>query len=367
VKFLVIDIDLCKYDLPNTYRRNGSDCFLDPIRRKLIQVTQEETVRQKIIQFLIKEINVPPNYIGVEVPLSEVEKGAKGRADIVVYADNGDSNAVPVLIVECKAQSIELTHSVYKQVVDYDSVFRTGIIAVTNGHQIHFQMYNLEKDAYINLKKIPLYKDLIQNENIELDYTPPEIVQWPNYEELFEKEVIEEFEYEGAIGEDTENYLKPFIINMISCLFNESIKFPKKTLYGVNIVEDGGLRISSYGNAGGGHFSGIYRYLIIKDSNDNNQIVSFSIMATAKTISDPIYGNRMGRTVLIVAIDDYEKSHNSLQLSLDNFVACNGTNFIVWHNGRMAIGNRGSAKISDFIKFIKAKAPELLNKVQSMN
>ena len=38
--------DLSKAQLPPIYKRDGRDCYLDPIRQKLIFITPEETVRQ---------------------------------------------------------------------------------------------------------------------------------------------------------------------------------------------------------------------------------------------------------------------------------------------------------------------------------
>lgn len=43
------NIDLSKAKLPPIYKRNRKDCYLDPIREKLIYITPEETVRQQVI------------------------------------------------------------------------------------------------------------------------------------------------------------------------------------------------------------------------------------------------------------------------------------------------------------------------------
>ena len=48
-----------KGKLPPIYKRNGKDCYLDPIRKKLIYITPEETVRQKTISYLLDELGVP--------------------------------------------------------------------------------------------------------------------------------------------------------------------------------------------------------------------------------------------------------------------------------------------------------------------
>ena len=41
-------INLDNQPLPKIYKRGDKECYLDPIREKLIFITPEETVRQKI-------------------------------------------------------------------------------------------------------------------------------------------------------------------------------------------------------------------------------------------------------------------------------------------------------------------------------
>ena len=56
--------------LPKKYKRNGKECYLDPIRQRLIYVTPEETVRQHVVSYLLDELKVPANMIRVEEHLS---------------------------------------------------------------------------------------------------------------------------------------------------------------------------------------------------------------------------------------------------------------------------------------------------------
>ena len=56
--------------LPPIYHRNGKDCYLDPIRQKLIYITPEETVRQKVISYLTDTLKVPSDMIVLEQHLS---------------------------------------------------------------------------------------------------------------------------------------------------------------------------------------------------------------------------------------------------------------------------------------------------------
>lgn len=99
-----LDIDLSKYDIGKEYCRNNKKCIFDPIREILSLETPEEIIRQKFIMYLIDNLKVPKNKIGVEVPMCHFQKGAKGRTDIVVYGE--DDN--PIFIVECKAPNIPL-------------------------------------------------------------------------------------------------------------------------------------------------------------------------------------------------------------------------------------------------------------------
>lgn len=59
-------IDLSKQPLPKVYKHDGKPCYLDPIRKKLIFITPEETVRQQMISYLRNELYVPDNMISVE-------------------------------------------------------------------------------------------------------------------------------------------------------------------------------------------------------------------------------------------------------------------------------------------------------------
>ena len=65
-----MQFDISKQRLPVIYKRGGKDCYLDPIRKKLIYITPEETVRQKVISYLIDDLKVPAEMILVEEHLS---------------------------------------------------------------------------------------------------------------------------------------------------------------------------------------------------------------------------------------------------------------------------------------------------------
>ena len=74
-----------KLKLPQIYKRNGKNCYLDPIRQKLIYITPEETVRQQAISYLTNVLSVPKDVIVVEQHLSHYGIKTNKRADIVIH------------------------------------------------------------------------------------------------------------------------------------------------------------------------------------------------------------------------------------------------------------------------------------------
>lgn len=100
--------DLSKQRLPAVYKRGNKECYLDPVRKKLIYITPEETVRQRVISYLIDTLNVPLEMISVESHLSHYGIDSKKRADIIVHGVDSTDALIPVAIVECKAPGIIL-------------------------------------------------------------------------------------------------------------------------------------------------------------------------------------------------------------------------------------------------------------------
>lgn len=71
--------------LPAIYKRDGKECYFDTYRKKLIEITPEETVRQKIAKLFEIKYGVPEEMISLEVPMSYYAAGVSGRADIVIH------------------------------------------------------------------------------------------------------------------------------------------------------------------------------------------------------------------------------------------------------------------------------------------
>ena len=111
----------------------GHQCYLDSVRGKLVYITPEEIVRQRMISYLLYELHVPKEMITVEARLLEYGIRSKRRADIIVHGRNEDGTRYPVLVVECKAPDVYLDEKTHTQVFDYCDELGADYAVVVNG------------------------------------------------------------------------------------------------------------------------------------------------------------------------------------------------------------------------------------------
>lgn len=349
-----------KYKLNFKYKRKGAHCYFDESRKVFVQKTPEEIVRQQIIKFLKYQLKVPKEMIDTEVNLKRYGSKSRKRIDITIDEIDQDNELRTVAIVECKSNNTPLTDRVFTQAAQYADEIDVDYIFITNGIEMIAFHYNERDRKYHKLINLPTYNEIIQNKTKKLDYDKDFKIYRTPYKKLFDPN-LDLYDKFCMIGEDTPDELKPFIINIGECFLDESKKFTPKNFDGIKILEDCGLRYMNYGNASGGSYNTLYRTLIIEDSFGNNQLLSFCVIACNKCTNDPVYGNRTGKSVLVVSIDDFNKSHNALQLDMNKFLNIVNNTVTITHNGAIAVGKIGSGKIAELKKFIKKKYPELLN------
>jgi len=126
--------------------------IFDEIRKKYIELTAEEWVRQNCVKFLINEKKYKSQLIAIEkkIILNNLTK----RFDIIAYDNNGDPN----LLVECKAPNIAIKQETFDQILSYNRVINSKYLMITNGI-IHYYCKIDNIDNKINfLKDIPNYK-----------------------------------------------------------------------------------------------------------------------------------------------------------------------------------------------------------------
>ena len=127
----------------------------DPLRKKDVALTPEESVRQWFIQLLNKQSGVPLHLMGSEVELKYGVEGKTYRADIVVYGKNTE----PVAIVECKRAEVNLSQQTVAQALRYDYILNVKYIFITNGNS-NF-VCKRENGNFVFLDRFPTYEEMI--------------------------------------------------------------------------------------------------------------------------------------------------------------------------------------------------------------
>ena len=124
----------------NRYICKAGERYFDPIRNIFVCITPEETVRQKMIVYLEKQLGIEKDRIFVEDHLAHYGiNNQNGRIDISILDDNDQ----PLAIVECKEPNVPIggmqvlvqaigyadavgahEESVIQYMKDYDAKFR---------------------------------------------------------------------------------------------------------------------------------------------------------------------------------------------------------------------------------------------------
>lgn len=135
----------------------GHTCVFDPLRRKSVVLTPEEWVRQHFVAFLIAELGYPPALMANEVGVRL--NGLQRRCDTVVW---NRTDASPLVILEYKAPSVEITAQVFDQIARYNMVLLAPYLIVTNGLRHFCCRLDADSRTYSFLREIPPYASLIE-------------------------------------------------------------------------------------------------------------------------------------------------------------------------------------------------------------
>ncbi|MEA1874579.1 MAG: type I restriction enzyme HsdR N-terminal domain-containing protein [Bacteroidota bacterium] len=146
------ELNLPKYKFRFEKRENQAFIF-DAIRKKFILCTPEEWVRQHLIQYFIQEKRVPSGLISIEKAVHI--NGLSKRYDALI----ADKQGKPIVLIECKAPSVKISHTVFQQIAEYNLHFHVPYLFVSNG--LSHYICKIDDDNKINfLKTMPEYPDL---------------------------------------------------------------------------------------------------------------------------------------------------------------------------------------------------------------
>ncbi len=346
-------VDIQSQKLPAIYKRNGKDCYLDPIRNRLVLVTPEETVRQKTISFLVSILGVPQEVILVEERLTHYGIDSPRRADIVIHkiGENGLMDAVAV--IECKATSIGLDDSASNQLMDYCDLLSCDYgMTITEDDSLCIH-YEADTNSYEVIDGFPCYKELLQGQHNKMpEWHMPKRIPLSELKQVL-KDRREEFNF--AIGKNTDDDIALCALHLFECLRDVEHSKSAKKYRTFKLLKDIELRFLKYGNASGGIHSGLYRSFII-EYKGNTEIVSIALSPYST------YAKRtIEKTVINVAIDSDKNSHHSLQLVMDDNVTFEGSSYVFRHHGRIGVSNKGSGRISELIDAAKQECPWIVD------
>ena len=125
--------------------------IFDLVRNRFVALTPEEWVRQNYINYLHEVLQYPLELMQVEGTITL--NGMSKRCDIVVY----DSNVRPLIIVECKKETVPLTQKVIDQACRYNLVLQVPFLCLTNGTQQICCQVDCNKKQLLPIPELPKY------------------------------------------------------------------------------------------------------------------------------------------------------------------------------------------------------------------
>lgn len=348
--------DFQRMPLPKIYNQDGTSFFLDPFRKKLISITSEEKVRQRMAKYLVEILEVPFDMIFIEDSVTHSSSpyhkiNSKDRIDIAIRTTNKDnSEPFTLAVVECKAEFNPITNQTFEQAKRYGELTGAIYLLLTNGIDFHAYAYDYYSEKYLPIIFPESFQDMTRSEHIKID----SLFNIPRIDKIhmFDIEYLRNDKFTNCfIGEDTPEEIIPAVVNMGECFLDETHKFPAKTFGDIRIHEDLGYSFLAYDNAAGGGFgTGEYRALLVEDEQGNTQIVNIGVMPTGKSVNDPMFGNSMGKSVLVVSFQNLKKDRIVIQLNLNEFMRlCDIKNIRITHNGKVGMKNARSVELRELV------------------
>ncbi|MBN1989931.1 MAG: type I restriction enzyme HsdR N-terminal domain-containing protein [Bacteroidales bacterium] len=147
-------LNLPAFDIKTRVTAGNVQVF-DICRGKYVALTPEEWVRQHFLNYLLTCLDVPKGVMAVEHPIEW--NGMSYRADIVVFSRQGK----PLLVVECKAPTVELSQETFVQAARYNFYLKAPLLAISNGGKHFFAKVDLIQKRSEQLSALPNYAEMI--------------------------------------------------------------------------------------------------------------------------------------------------------------------------------------------------------------
>ena len=128
--------------------------IFDSVRRKYVALTPEEAVRQRFTNWLTTTLSYPISMMNNEIQIEL--NGTKRRCDTVVF----NRQCKPLMIIEYKSPTIDISQSVFDQIVRYNMSMEAKYLVVSNGLNHYCCHIDYENETYNFMDTIPVYNEL---------------------------------------------------------------------------------------------------------------------------------------------------------------------------------------------------------------
>ena len=132
---------------------NGKEQIFCDWRHRWVRLTPEEWVRQQLLHHLTEQLDYPASRLAVEQAIMVGE--AKKRCDAIVY----DEALLPLMVIECKAETVPLSQKTLDQAITYNRKLNVPHLLLCNGIQAFYVHGN---NTYT--PGIPRYADLLRGQ-----------------------------------------------------------------------------------------------------------------------------------------------------------------------------------------------------------
>lgn len=132
---------------------NGKEQIFCEWRHRWVRLTPEEWVRQQLLHHLTEQLDYPASRLAVEQAIMVGE--AKKRCDAIVY----DEALLPLMVIECKAETVPLTQKTLDQAITYNRKLNVPYLLLYNGPQTICVHGNNHYSS-----GLPRYADLLRGE-----------------------------------------------------------------------------------------------------------------------------------------------------------------------------------------------------------
>ena len=328
---------ICKLKLGNYWDPeieiiNGKNCYIDIVSNTPRPANPEEYVRQKFVKFMHKKLGIPFEAMLTEESMSHYLPGNNDKMDICVKRETNSDTKI-LMVVECKAQDVQLTEEVYNQIKRYAEPLKIPILIVTNGVEYDCIMRNSD-NTYEDILKLPHYEELANYEDIQTVAIEEYDYQRWSYDELHREDVLEmEYNMCNHITRIIDKEKAINCINIAECFLDVTHKIKDLPLKNYTFINDEAIYNKKAGNPGV-IFVKNFRLVKIKDTDGNILSIGFAVG------TDPY-------PKIFVGTYFKRSFHNALELNLSQFMDLNNGRLQFTHDYQ--IYHRNKEEFKDYV------------------